>query len=193
MKIETFKAQVAENIQFENIEHMVYLVDKSQKAAARAGNASSKDRSEVSGGGSKPYKQKGTGRARRGSSRSPLMRGGAVIFGPRPRDYKFKINKKVIEKVFQYAFYKKRDAIRILDIKTDERITTKHMLKAKENFTKVICIVDDMNSSLARAGKNLANSHIALSRNIPILDLLNSDIVFVESAVFKRLEGKFFK
>src|SRR5450830_1580426 len=80
--------------------HAMHQVVRAQRAAARAGTASTKRRGEVRGGGAKPWRQKGTGRARAGSSRSPIWRGGGVVFGPHPRDYSFRVNKKVRKLAF---------------------------------------------------------------------------------------------
>ena len=83
--------------------HAVYQVVRAQRAAARAGTASTKTRSEVRGGGAKPWRQKGTGRARAGSTRSPIWKGGGTIFGPKPRDYSFRVPKKVRRLAFRSA------------------------------------------------------------------------------------------
>jgi len=110
---------------------LLHLVVRAQLAAKRAGTHSVKTRSTVSGGGRKPWRQKGTGRARAGSTRSPIWRGGAVVHGPEPRDYTFKVNRKVRQLALRMALSSKvvADALVLVDTLSVPEIKTKHMVK----------------------------------------------------------------
>ena len=118
-------------------EYILHEVVRMQRAGRRAGNACTKTRVEVSGGGRKPWKQKGTGRARAGTNRSPLWRGGGVAFGPKPRDYKFKLNRKVRQQAVAMALSARfqEGNLVVLDDFTMEQIKT-------QEFVKIMNILD---------------------------------------------------
>lgn len=154
----------------------------------RESNANTKDRSEVSGGGKKPFKQKGTGRARAGSNRSPIWRGGGVTFGPtNERNYKKKMTKKFRASAFRSAFsyLKAEDKLRILDKVelTDTNAITKNaieILNAFSNPKKVLIVTAIKNPFLLRAFANVKNVYVQTISKINVYDLLNYNLVLVE-------------
>lgn len=166
---------------------------KLQQAATRQGTAKAKTRSEVSGGGKKPWKQKGTGRARAGSSRSPLWRGGGIVFGPTPRDYTFKINKKertIALKSALTELAKEKalvvvDKIELASLKTSE---AKNLIKSLNLAGDILFITNDDNENLFMACRNLGYTNVLLVDEINVLDLVYADYVVIEEAAVKTLE-----
>ena len=166
---------------------------KLQQAATRQGTAKAKTRSEVSGGGRKPWKQKGTGRARAGSSRSPLWRGGGIVFGPTPRDYTFKINKKERTIALKSALTElaKEKAVVVVDkielasLKTAE---AKKLIKSLNLAGDILFITNDDNENLFMACRNLGYTQVLLVDDINVLDLVYADYVVIEEEAVKTLE-----
>ena len=153
-----------------NIETNEDCVKKSiklQQAATRQGTAKAKTRSEVSGGGRKPWKQKGTGRARAGSSRSPLWRGGGIVFGPTPRDYSFKINKKdrplalksALSDIAKEKALVVVDKIELASLKTTE---VKKLIKSLNIAGNILFVTNDDNENLFMASRNLGYVNVLL-------------------------------
>jgi len=159
--------------------------------------ASTKDRSEVRGGGRKPWRQKGTGRARHGSIRSPLWKGGGVTFGPTTeRNFKLKINKKMAQKAFLTALSgKARDnEILILDDLKLSAPKTKEMAKVIKNFSQIknaLLIMPESNENVKRAGNNLPNLGIININNLNILDVLKYQYVILTKSGIEYLTKKY--
>ena len=162
-----------------------------QLANQRQGTACTKTRAEVSGGGRKPWKQKGTGRARAGSNRSPLWRGGGVIFGPKPRDYSIKMNRKERRLALRTAFQGRvADLIVVEDFGMNlDRPKTKDMLAAFSRWgvvagAKVLVILADRDENAYLSLRNVAGVKVITSGNLNMFDLLNVDqIVATASAI----------
>lgn len=147
----------------------------------RQGTVSTKTRSEVRGGGRKPWRQKGTGRARAGSNRSPLWKGGGVIFGPKPKTISFKLNKKERRLALQTLLYNKKNNILMIDNLENEltESKTKNFLKICQNCSidlnqKVLVIVSQKTVSLKLATKNLPNVELISASNLNTLSLLKA-------------------
>lgn len=156
-------------------EHLFWEVVRNQLANRRAGTAKTKTRAEVSGGGRKPYRQKGTGRARQGTTRGPHMVGGAVVFGPQPRDYSYTVPKKVRRAALRSAISlrAKEQQLWILDHLELEQIKT-HNLKAildRFQWTQAL-IVDDDNQKLQLSCRNLKDFQVLPSQGLNVFDLL---------------------
>ena len=155
------------------------------RASLRQGTASTKTRSEVSGGGRKPYKQKGTGNARQGSTRSPQWPGGGIVFGPKPRKYDKKQNRKERRLALKSAWtYKAKegaitvvDAIKLETPKTKEIINILNNLKL--NDTKTMIVVKEYEENLILASRNLQNIVVVLPSEISVLDLVSSNKVLI--------------
>ncbi|MBN2516233.1 MAG: 50S ribosomal protein L4 [Deltaproteobacteria bacterium] len=169
-------------------EHLISDVIKMQLASKRQGTASTKRRGEVRGGGRKPWRQKGTGRARVGTIRSPLWRGGGIVFGPRPRDYSFRIPKKVKKAALKSALSLKVTENKMLilrDFPMDE-IKTK---KFKEVLTRfelksVLFVLDRSDAVLEKSSRNIKEVKMMRSEGINVYDLLKYDnLVLLESSV----------
>ena len=166
---------------------------KLQQAATRQGTAKVKTRSEVSGGGRKPWKQKGTGRARAGSSRSPLWRGGGIVFGPTPRNYTFKINKKertIALKSALTELAKEKalvvvDKIELASLKTTE---VKKLIKSLNIAGNILFVTNDDNENLFMACRNLGYAQVLLVDEINVLDLVYADYVVIDEEAVKTLE-----
>ncbi|MEA2015059.1 MAG: 50S ribosomal protein L4 [Thermodesulfobacteriota bacterium] len=174
-------------------EHILYEVVKMQLACRRQGSASTKGRSEVRGGGRKPWRQKGTGRARAGTTRSPIWKGGGVVFGPKPRDYSYKVPKKVRKAALKSALSMKvnEDKVIILrDFPMDE-IKTKRFKEVLDRFDlgKTLFVLDEKNTILEKSSKNIQSVKMMRSEGINVYDLLKHDsLVLLESSV-KKIEG----
>ncbi len=166
---------------------------KLQLAATRQGTAKTKTRAEVSGGGKKPWKQKGTGRARSGSNRSPLWRGGGIVFGTTPRDYTFKINKKERELALKTALTLKNvskelvvlDSIKLNTLKTKE---LKDVLNALDLNGKTLIVTAEDNENLYMASRNLGYTYVILANEINCYDLVNADYLVCDEAAVKYIE-----
>ena len=166
---------------------------KLQLAAQRQGTAKTKTRAEVSGGGKKPWKQKGTGRARAGSNRSPIWRGGGIVFGVTPRDYAFKINKKERELAIKSALSLKAqnnelivlDTIKMADLKTKE---LKSMIESLELNGKVLFVTAEDNENLYMASRNLGYAYVVLANEINCYDLVNADYLVCDLEAVKYIE-----
>lgn len=171
--------------------HVMHLALKRQLNNARQGSANSKTRSEVSGGGRKPWKQKGTGRARAGSLRSPLFAGGGVIFGPQPRDYSFNMPQKARKLALKSALSARSEQMVVVkDFSTITEPKTKLMVSALKslNVSGKTLIVADVkaaeNKYLELAARNIPSVRIILPSNLNVKDLLEADsVVITESAV----------
>ena len=166
---------------------------KLQLAATRQGTAKAKTRSEVSGGGKKPWKQKGTGRARAGSSRSPLWRGGGIVFGPTPRDYSFKINKKertialksALTEIAKEKALVVVDKIELASLKSAE---AKKLIKSLNIAGNILFVTNEDNENLFMACRNLGYAQVLLVDEVNVLDLVYADYVVIEEAAVKTLE-----
>jgi large subunit ribosomal protein L4 len=169
-------------------ETAIYEVVKMQMASRRRGTASTKVRREVRGGGKKPWRQKGTGRARAGTIRSPLWRGGGVVFGPHPRDYSYTVPKKVkkLALVSALSMKVKEEKVLILrDFPMDE-VKTKKFKEVVDRFGwgKVLLVVDSVNPVLEKSSRNLRGVKMMRSEGINVYDLLNHDqVVILEPSV----------
>jgi large subunit ribosomal protein L4 len=174
-------------------ENVLYEVVKMQMAARRSGTASTKGRSEVRGGGRKPWRQKGTGRARAGTIRSPLWRGGGIVFGPKPRSYSFKPPKKVRKAalISALSLKVKEDKILILKDFPMEEIKTKKFKEVLDRFEmkKALFVTDGENPILEKSSRNIKDVKMMRSEGINVYDLLKFDyLVLLEQSV-KKIEG----
>ena len=171
--------------------HVMHLALRRQLDNGRAGTACTKTRSEVSGGGKKPWKQKGTGRARAGSNRSPLFVGGGVIFGPKPRSYAFSMPQKARQLALKSALSARiNQTVLVKDFSEINAPKTKLManaLKALDLSGKVLIIADTKaseNANLELAARNLPNVKLLLPSNLNVKDLLEAEnVVFTEAAI----------
>ena len=164
-----------------------------QLDATRQGTAKTKTRSEVSGGGRKPWKQKGTGRARAGSNRSPVWRGGGVALGVSPRDYTFKINKKERVLALKSALtYKQKDKnLVVLDTISLETLKTKeikNVLEALNLVGKVLFVTKEDNANLYMATRNLGYTYAILADEINCYDIVNADYLVCDEEAVKQIE-----
>ena len=171
--------------------HVMNLALRRQLDNGRQGSASTKTRAEVSGGGKKPWKQKGTGRARAGSLRSPLFVGGGVIFGPKPRDYGFNMPQKARKLALKSALSSKEDQLVVVkDFSTIAEPKTKLMVSALKSLNvsgKTLIIADlkaEENKNLVMSARNIPSVKLLLPSNLNVKDLLEADyVVMTESAV----------
>jgi large subunit ribosomal protein L4 len=173
-------------------EGVLHQVVTAQLAAARAGTASTKTRSEVRGGGTKPWRQKGTGRARHGSSRSPIWTGGGAVFGPKPRDHSVRVNKKMRVAALRSALADKAERAAIWILDGDFEATTKAAiatLKAAGIEGRVLVVLDPLDErskNIDRAFRNLEKAAFALVGSLAAYDILVADALLFTSAAFDR-------
>ena len=166
-----------------------------QRAATRQGTHDTKGRSEVRGGGKKPWRQKGTGRARQGSIRAPQWRGGGTVFGPTPRKYGFKLNKKVARLALKSALSCKvqDEEFKVLDKIEFSAPKTKDMIKVLANLNlegKTLLVMDEINETVALSARNIPNVMVLDAAGINVYDILNSNnMVCTEAAIRKIEEG----
>ncbi|SDP26516.1 50S ribosomal protein L4 [Desulforhopalus singaporensis] len=168
--------------------YILHEVVRMQRAAKRAGNACTKTRVEVSGGGKKPWRQKGTGRARSGTRTSPLWRGGGVTFGPKPRDYAFKVNKKVRKQAVSMALsarFQEGNLVVVDDFNMDE-IKTKDFVSIM-NLLEIdngLIVTDDASENLAKSSRNVNGYKILSSEGLNVYDiLLHKKIILVQPVI----------
>lgn len=173
-------------------DHAIYLDVKSYLANQRQGTHKSKQRNEISGSSKKLKKQKGTGGARAGNIKNPQFKGGGRVFGPVPRDYSFKLNKKVKDLARKSALtYKAKDnAIAILEDFKLESAKTKQYLRMLSSLSlndkKTLLVLPEPNKNIVLAGRNLQHTKITTAEHINTYDLMNADnVIFVESSIDK--------
>ena len=169
-------------------EHLLHDVVRQQRAAKRAGNACTKTRVEVRGGGAKPWRQKGTGRARAGTNNSPLWRGGGVTFGPKPRDYSFKLNRKVRKQALAMAMSARLQEgnLVIVDEFDMDAIKTKNFVSVMNGFDFENCLVitDGSNENLNKSARNVNGFKVLSTEGLNVYDiLLHKKLMLVKPAV----------
>ena len=173
-------------------EHLVHMAVVNQLANNRQGTQSAKTRSEVSGGGRKPWRQKGTGHARQGSTRSPQWTGGGVVFAPKPRDYSFKMNKKEKRIALLSALSSKvaESKIVVLDeFKLDE-IKTKKFAEVMSNLKvdKALVVIEGENKNVVLSGRNIPTVKVSATNEINTYDVLKYETLVVTKAAVEKLE-----
>jgi large subunit ribosomal protein L4 len=171
----------------------VYDVVKAQRAAMRQGTHQTKTRSDVRGGGRKPWKQKGTGRARSGTTRSPVWVGGGIVFGPHPRKYVLKVNRKVRRLALKSVLSDKvlENNLKVLDKIELENIKTKGMVEVLNNLNitgKVAFVLSETNENLSMASRNIPNVTVTTVSHISVYELLNYTTVVVTQDAVKKYE-----
>ncbi|NEP88455.1 MAG: 50S ribosomal protein L4 [Okeania sp. SIO2C2] len=179
----------------ESAAHVVHRSLRLQMANNRQGTASTKTRAEVRGGGRKPWRQKGTGRARAGSIRSPLWRGGGVIFGPKPRDYSHKMNRKEKRLALSTAFQSRSEDLIAIENFSDQltRPKTKELVQAiarwgVEPESKVLLILEEKQENVYLSGRNIAKLKISLANNLNIYDILEADKIIATAAAIEKIQ-----
>lgn len=174
-------------------EHLFYEIIRSQLASRRSGTAHTKTRGEVRGGGRKPWKQKGTGRARSGSSRSPLWRGGGVVFGPRPRDYGYPVPKKVKRVALCAALTKKlkEDKLLIVDKFELPEIKTRAFksIMAKLAGRRAL-IIDEENRNLSLSARNLPDVKVLPPQGLNLYDVLYYDGLLITLPSLDKIQRR---
>lgn len=171
------------------------FVVRSQMAARRSGTHNAKTRGQVSGGGVKPWKQKGTGRARAGSSRSPVWRGGAIIFGPQPREYGFKVNSKIRALALRMALSSRLKSDRLMVVSDIEIAEPKTKLFAKVvkelGLDKALVVLPEKNETLLRASNNLQEVTMTTPDQLNVWQILkHKQLVLLKDAI-SRIETRF--
>ncbi|TAF64376.1 MAG: 50S ribosomal protein L4 [Oscillatoriales cyanobacterium] len=159
------------------------------------GNACTKTRSEVRGGGRKPWRQKGTGRARAGSIRSPLWRGGGVIFGPKPRDFEVKMNKRERRLALRTAFYSRTEDLIVVEEFAEQfpRPKTKELLNAIARWgieadTKVLLVLPEPQLNVYLSGRNVELMNVILATSLNVYDVLAADKIIVTSTALAKIQ-----
>ena len=173
-------------------EHLVHMAVVQQLANNRQGTQKAKTRSEVSGGGRKPWRQKGTGHARQGSTRSPQWTGGGVVFAPVPRDYSFKLNKKEKRAALKSALTSKvQDAKLIVvdELKFDE-IKTKNFVNVMNNLKveKGLVVIADNDANVVMSAKNVADVNTTLVNTINVYDIMKAKTVVLTKDAVAKIE-----
>ena len=184
-----------EIFEIEPNDHVLYLAVKAFLANQRQGTHKSKERSEVSGGGKKPWKQKGRGGARAGTSRSPIWVGGGTIFGPKPHTYKQKLNKKVLALARRSALSYKAKANQIMVVedfnfggpKTKEFASLLNALKVKGKRT--LLLTNGTQENVYKSGRNITKVHILEANKASAYDLLNNQVLLVQKSAVNLLEN----
>ena len=173
-------------------EHLVHMAVVNQLANNRQGTQSAKTRSEVSGGGRKPWRQKGTGHARQGSTRSPQWTGGGVVFAPKPRDYSFKMNKKEKRIALLSALSSKvaDNKIVVLDAFNLDEVKTKKFAEVMSNLKvdKALVVIEGENKNLVLSGRNIPTVKVSATNEINTYDVLKYETLVVTKAAVEKLE-----
>jgi large subunit ribosomal protein L4 len=179
----------------ENASHIVHRALRRQMVNARQGNACTKTRSEVRGGGRKPWRQKGTGRARAGSIRSPLWRGGGVIFGPKPRDFEVKMNKKERRLALRTAFFSRTEDIIVVEEFAEQfpRPKSKELLSAIARWgiepnKKVLLILPEPQLNVYLSGRNIELMNVILATSLNVYDVLAADKIIITSTAIAKIQ-----
>jgi large subunit ribosomal protein L4 len=173
-------------------DHLVHMAVVQQLANKRQGTQSAKTRAEVRGGGRKPWRQKGTGHARQGSTRSPQWKGGGVVFAPKPRDYSFKMNKKEKALAIKSALTSKVNETKffVLDDLNFDAIKTKKMKAVLDNFKveKALIILDKKDDNVLLSARNLPKVRAVVSNSINVYDILKYDTLVLTKDAVAQIE-----
>lgn len=179
----------------DNASHIVHRALVRQMTNARQGTASTKTRAEVRGGGRKPWRQKGTGRARAGSIRSPLWRGGGVIFGPKPKDYELKMNRKELRLALKTALMSRTEDLIVVEDFAEKlaRPKTKELLEAIARWgvsldAKVLLIVSQSEENVNLSARNVANLKLIPVNNLNVYDLLAADNIVATASALAKIQ-----
>ena len=173
-------------------EHLVHMAVLQQLANNRQGTQKAKTRSEVRGGGRKPWRQKGTGHARQGSTRAPQWTGGGVVFAPTPRDYSFKLNKKEKRAALKSALTSRVNENKLVvvdELKMDE-IKTKKFVEVLNNLKveKALVVLNDMDKNVIASASNIPTVKTAQTNELNVFDVLKYDTVVVTKAAVATIE-----
>jgi large subunit ribosomal protein L4 len=172
--------------------YLMHDVVTMQLANRRRGTASTKTRKEVSGGGKKPFRQKGTGRARQGSSRSPLQPGGGTVFGPHPRDYSYSVPKKVRRSALRSALTVRFTglAMKVLDKLELEAISTKNFNGIVRTFslTKPLFVIDKKNEVLEKSARNIPFAKVLRVEGLNVYDIIKHEQLVLTLDALRRIE-----
>ncbi len=187
------KAKLNNDIfKIEPSDHAIYLVVKQYQAKQRQGTHKSKERAEIVGSTRKVKKQKGTGTARMGSVKSPVLRGGGRAFGPKTRDYSFKLNKKikVLARKSALSYKVKEKSLTVIEGVSLDQPKTKSYLKILNDLSiqnkKTLLVIPDIDKNIILSGKNIPDTKIALASDINTYDVLNADkLVLFEGSIGK--------
>lgn len=179
----------------ENASHIVHRALVRQMHNARQGTLSTKTRAEVRGGGRKPWRQKGTGRARAGSSRSPLWKGGGVIFGPKPRDFSIKMNRKERRLALRTAFQSRCEDLIVVQDFADQlpRPKTRDVISAMERWgvgadETVLLIMAEMAENVVLSVRNISRVKLLSAAHLNIHDLLTADRLVATAAAVEKIQ-----
>jgi len=175
-------------------DHLFYAVVRYQLAARRAGTHATKGRAEVSGGGKKPWKQKGTGRARQGSTRSPQWRGGGVVFGPVPRSHAFKLNKQVRRSALKGALSRRvqEKALLVLDQLALPEIKTRQVVDLMGRFelSEMLVVLSERNEVVERSARNLPGVTVLTAEGLNVYDVLNHKALVMTRAAVEAVTAR---
>ncbi|MCK5240909.1 50S ribosomal protein L4 [bacterium] len=179
-------------------QHLLWEAVQSHMANKRRGTACTKTRAEVSGGGAKPWKQKGTGRARAGSNRSPLWTKGGVTFGPRPRDYTWELPKKMRQVALRSVFSAKvaDGEMVVMDELVFSEVKTKDMVKVLKQLNlngRTTVVMDKQDEKLRLSGRNIKSLQILNPQNLNTYDLINCDHLLLTREAITQIEEKLSK
>ena len=173
-------------------EHLMHMAVVSQLANKRQGTQSAKTRSEVSGGGKKPWRQKGTGHARQGSTRAPQWTGGGIVFAPKPRDYSFKMNRKEKQAAICSALTSRveENKIVVLDSLDFSEIKTRNMVKVLENLkvSKALVVIGEKNDNVQLSARNIEGVRTSLTNAINVYDILKYDTLVITKDAVAKIE-----
>jgi large subunit ribosomal protein L4 len=174
--------------------HILHQVVTMQLANRRAGTASTKERSDVRGGGGKPYRQKGTGRARAGTIRSPLMRGGGTVFGPLPRSFAQKVSKKIRKQALKMALATKHsdDTLVILDRFDLGEIKTKRFVEVMKKLKTdhALIVTEAANEILERSSRNIPDVKVLRMEGLNVYDILKFKYLVLLESALKKIEER---
>ena len=176
-------------------DHAIYLDVKQYLANKRQGTSKSKERAEVAGSTKKIKKQKGTGTARAGSIKSPVFRGGGTVFGPRPRNYSFKLNKKLkrLARCSALSYKVKEGQLQVIEDITMDSPKTKDFTKILSNFKsdnkKTLMVLSESNNNVYLSSRNLKGTKVVVASDINTYDLMNSSSVLVSEGALEKIES----
>ena len=174
-------------------QQVIYDVVNAQRAAMRQGTHDTKNRREVRGGGRKPWRQKGTGRARQGSIRAPQWRGGGIVFGPTPRSYAVKVNRKVSKLAMKSALSYKvlNNKLIAVDQISLSEIKTKNFVQVLESLNacgKTLFVLPEVTENVERSSRNIPNVSVNVANHVSVYDVLNCDKIVVALDSIKYFE-----